>query len=109
LPVLPYTTLFRSFEIMKKRANTVKDLLDSGRYGDTLQYYPFNSGYFMCLKLSNVSADAVRKHLLDEYGIGTIALGETDLRVAFSCIETDQLEELYDSIYKAVQEVSQQA
>lgn len=97
------------FEIMKKRANTVKDLLDSGRYGDTLQYYPFNSGYFMCLKLSNVSADAVRKHLLDEYGIGTIALGETDLRVAFSCIETDQLEELYDSIYKAVQEVSQQA
>lgn len=96
------------FEIMRKRANIVKDLLDSGRYGDTLQYYPFNSGYFMCLKLSGVSADAVRQHLLNEYGIGTIALGETDLRVAFSCIEAEQLEDLYDSIYKAVKEVSNQ-
>lgn len=60
----------------------------------------------MCLRLSDVSADTVRKHLLDEYGIGTIALGETDLRVAFSCIEAEQLEELFDCIYKAVQEVS---
>ena len=43
--------------------------------------------------------------LLDEYGIGTIALGETDLRVAFSCIEEANLEELFDTIHKAVQEV----
>ncbi|URN92818.1 MAG: aminotransferase class I/II-fold pyridoxal phosphate-dependent enzyme [Candidatus Pristimantibacillus lignocellulolyticus] len=97
------------FEIMKNRANIVKDLLDSGRYGNTLQYYPFNSGYFMCLKLSNVSADSVRLLLLDKYGIGTIALGETDLRVAFSCIEGEHLEELYDCIYKAVLELTEQA
>lgn len=97
------------FEIMKKRANIVKELLDSGRYGDTLPYYPFNSGYFMCLKLNGVSADAVRLHLLEQYGIGTIALGETDLRVAFSCIEAEQLEELFDSIYEAVKTLSAQA
>jgi len=96
------------FEIMKNRANIVKGLLDSGRYGDTLQYYPFNSGYFMCLKLSNVTADSVRLLLLDKYGIGTIALGDTDLRVAFSCIEGEQLEELYDCIYKAVLELTEQ-
>ncbi|MDF2838069.1 MAG: aminotransferase class [Paenibacillus sp.] len=94
------------FDIMKNRANRVKSLLDSGRYGDTLSYYPFNSGYFMCLKLAGVTAEAVRSHLLNEYGIGTIALGETDLRVAFSCIEEENLEELYDTIYKAVQELS---
>lgn len=94
------------FEIMKARANRVKSLLDSGRYGDALGYYPFNSGYFMCLKLTGVTAEDVRSHLLDEYGIGTIALGETDLRVAFSCIEEENLEELYDTIYKAVQEVA---
>ncbi|MDQ0110954.1 aminotransferase class I/II-fold pyridoxal phosphate-dependent enzyme [Paenibacillus harenae] len=93
------------YEIMKGRANTVKSLLDSGRYGDVLSYYPFNSGYFMCLKLSGVTAEAVRNRLLDEYGIGTIALGETDLRVAFSCIEEENLEELYDTIFKAVQEL----
>ncbi len=94
------------YEIMKSRANRVKELLDSGRYGDTLPYYPFNSGYFMCLKLTGVEAEAVRIHLLNEYGIGTIALGKTDLRVAFSCIEEQYLEELYDTIYKAVNEVS---
>ncbi|MBH5317261.1 aminotransferase class I/II-fold pyridoxal phosphate-dependent enzyme [Paenibacillus sp. GSMTC-2017] len=90
------------FEIMKGRANRVKSLLDSGRYGDVWGYYPFNSGYFMCLKLNKVTAEEVRTHLLNEYGIGTIALGETDLRVAFSCIEEEDLEELYDTIYKAV-------
>lgn len=96
------------FNIMKQRANIVKELLDSGRYGDTLQYYPFNSGYFMCLRLNDVSAEAVRQHLLEQYGIGTIALGQTDLRVAFSCIEAEQLEELFDCIYQSVQAVSQQ-
>jgi len=94
------------FDIMKGRANRVKSLLDSGRYGDTWEYYPFNSGYFMCLKLTKVSAEDVRQHLLNEYGIGTIALGETDLRVAFSCIEEEYLEELFDTIHKAVTEVS---
>jgi aspartate/methionine/tyrosine aminotransferase len=93
------------YDIMKRRANRVKSLLDSGRYGDVWEYYPFNSGYFMCLKLSNVTAEAVRSHLLNQYGIGTIALGETDLRVAFSCIEEDNLEELFDTIFKAVNEL----
>lgn len=93
------------YDIMKRRANRVKSLLDSGRYSDVWEYYPFNSGYFMCLKLSNVTAEAVRSHLLNQYGIGTIALGETDLRVAFSCIEEDNLEELFDTIFKAVNEL----
>ncbi|WPP42382.1 aminotransferase class I/II-fold pyridoxal phosphate-dependent enzyme [Paenibacillus hunanensis] len=95
------------FQIMKGRANKVKDLLDSGKYGDVWEYYPFNSGYFMCLKLNDVSAEAVRQHLLNEYEVGTIALGEHDLRVAFSCIEEAYLEDLYDLIHRAVLEVKQ--
>lgn len=94
------------FAIMKARANTVKQLLDSDRYPNVWSYYPFNSGYFMCLKLSNVSAEAVRVRLLDHYQVGTIALGETDLRVAFSCIEEVGLEQLFDLIYQAVLDVS---
>ncbi|WP_372637824.1 aminotransferase class I/II-fold pyridoxal phosphate-dependent enzyme [Cohnella sp.] len=92
------------FRIMKGRANKVKDLLDSGKYGDVWTYYPFNSGYFMCLKLT-VDAEAVRQRLLNAYGVGTIALGETDLRVAFSCIEEGNLEDLFDRIYQAVLDV----
>ncbi|MEF2967914.1 aminotransferase class I/II-fold pyridoxal phosphate-dependent enzyme [Paenibacillus sp. M1] len=93
------------FKVMKGRANKVKALLDSGKYGDVWEYYPFNSGYFMCLKLKTVNAEALRQHLIAQYGVGTIALGDTDLRVAFSCIAEDQLEDLFDLIYRGVQDL----
>jgi aspartate/methionine/tyrosine aminotransferase len=95
------------YEIMKGRANRVKAILDSGKYNDAWGYYPFNSGYFMCLKLSTVDAESLRTHLLDTYGVGTIALGQTDLRVAFSCIEEADLDELFELIYKGVKELEQ--
>ncbi len=96
----------QKFEVMKRRANRVKAILDGADYSHVWEYYPFNSGYFMCLKLKTVSAEKLRAHLLDQYGVGTIALGETDLRVAFSCIEEADLEDLFSIIYKGVQELS---
>jgi aspartate/methionine/tyrosine aminotransferase len=93
------------FAIMKGRANRVKSLLDSGKYDDAWEYYPFNSGYFMCLRLRTVDAETLRRHLLDKYGVGTIALGKTDLRVAFSCIEEELLEELFDLIYQGAKDI----
>jgi aspartate/methionine/tyrosine aminotransferase len=93
------------FNIMKGRANRVKDLLDSGNYDDAWEYYPFNSGYFMCLKLKTVDAETLRGHLLDQYGIGTIALGKADLRVAFSCIEEKNIDELFDLIHQGVKDI----
>lgn len=93
------------FNIMKGRANRVKDLLDSGKYDDAWEYYPFNSGYFMCLKLKTVDAETLRAHLLDQYGIGTIALGKGDLRVAFSCIEEKNINELFDLIHQGVKDI----
>ncbi|MDR6553914.1 aminotransferase class I/II-fold pyridoxal phosphate-dependent enzyme [Paenibacillus qinlingensis] len=93
------------YEIMKGRANCTKSILDSGKFDDAWGYYPFNSGYFMCLKLKTVDAEALRLHLLNQHGVGTIALGETDLRVAFSCIEESNLEELFNLIYQSVKEI----
>ena len=93
------------YEILKRRAVRVKQLLDSGKYGNEWTYYPFNSGYFMCLKLLTADAETVRRRLLDAYGVGTIALGPTDLRVAFSCIEEDKIEDLFDRIHQAVLDV----
>ncbi|MBD0381543.1 aminotransferase class I/II-fold pyridoxal phosphate-dependent enzyme [Paenibacillus sedimenti] len=93
------------YEIMKGRANRTKSILDSGNFDDAWGYYPFNSGYFMCLKLKTVDAETLRVHLLDKYGVGTIALGETDLRVAFSCIEEDNIEELFNLIYQSVKDI----
>ncbi|WP_334075783.1 MULTISPECIES: aminotransferase class I/II-fold pyridoxal phosphate-dependent enzyme [Paenibacillus] len=93
------------FRVMKGRANKVKALLDSGKYGNVWEYYPFNSGYFMCLKLKTVNAEALRQHLIREYGVGTIALGDTDLRIAFSCIAEENLEDLFDLVYRGVQDL----
>lgn len=93
------------FAIMKGRANRVKAILDSGKYDDAWSYYPFNSGYFMCLKLKTVNAEALRTHLLEKYGVGTIALGETDLRIAFSCIEEEEIDELFALIYSGAKDL----
>lgn len=97
----------QKFDVMKSRANRAKITLDSGKYDDVWDYYPFNSGYFMCLKLKTVDAETLRLHLLDQYGVGTIALGATDMRVAFSCIDEGDIEELFGLIYQGVKDLEQ--
>lgn len=93
--------------IMKKRANKVKDVLNNNeKYRQLWSYYPFNSGYFMCLKLKEVNAEEARKHLLDKYGVGVVAINATDLRVAFSCVEEEDIEELFELIYQGVKDLS---
>ncbi|MFC7394493.1 aminotransferase class I/II-fold pyridoxal phosphate-dependent enzyme [Scopulibacillus cellulosilyticus] len=91
--------------IMKKRANKVKDVLNNQKYHKLWSYYPFNSGYFMCLKLNEVNAEEARKHLLDKYGVGVVAINATDLRIAFSCVEEEDIEELFELIYQGVNDL----
>ncbi len=93
------------FNIMKDRALEVKRVLADSRYNDAFEAYPFNSGYFMCLKLKTVESESLRLHLLNKYGVGLIALGKTDLRVAFSCLEKDDVQELFDIVYKGVKDL----
>jgi len=93
------------YQIMKKRANRVKEVLNTGKYDDEFVYYPFNSGYFMCLKLKNVDAEALRVHLLDKYGVGTISVNKTDLRIAFSCMEVENIEDLFNIIYQGCKDL----
>lgn len=87
------------FEVMKSRATKVKHLLSNNRYQEQWSYYPFNSGYFMCIKLKKVNAEQLRQYLLEEFGVGTIAINSTDLRIAFSCVDEEDLEELFELIY----------
>lgn len=96
----------QKFEIMKGRAVKTREVLETGGFDDAWDFYPFNSGYFMCLKLKTVDAEDLRVHLLDKYGIGTIAINSTDLRIAFSCIEEEDLAELFSLIYQAVRDLS---
>jgi aspartate/methionine/tyrosine aminotransferase len=91
--------------IMAERAQEVKRVLGDPKYRKAWEPYPFNSGYFMCLKLKKVEAEPLRVHLLDHYGIGLIALGKHDLRVAFSCIEKEDVQQLFDTILKGVEDL----
>lgn len=93
------------YNIMKARANKVKEVLNTGKFDDEFVYYPFNSGYFMCLKLKNVEAEALRVHLLNQYGVGTISVNKTDLRIAFSCMEVEQIEDLFNIIYQGCKDL----
>ena len=92
----------QKFTVMENRANKVKQVLQQEKFQDYWTYYPFNSGYFMCLKLKNVNAEKLRLHLLDEYGVGTIAINDTDLRIAFSCVEERDIEDLFELIYQGM-------
>lgn len=93
------------FDILKERAQRVKTVSTDPKYNAAWEVYPFNSGYFMCIRLKSVNAEALRVHLLDRYGVGLIALGESNLRVAFSCMEVDDVEKLFDIVYNAIQEL----
>ena len=62
------------FDILRRRAARVKEVLADPKYGDAWEAHPFNSGYFMCLRLKTVDAEALRVHLLDAYGVGLISL-----------------------------------
>jgi len=91
-------------EILKARALKVKEVLSNAKYDDAWSYYPFNSGYFMCLRLKTIDAEKLRTHLLSKYGVGVIALEGQDIRVAFSSVEEKDIEELFDTIYAAIKD-----
>ncbi|RLB24641.1 MAG: hypothetical protein DRG76_00695 [Deltaproteobacteria bacterium] len=93
------------FQIMMDRAAEIKRVLADPKYAEAWDPYPFNSGYFMCLKLKTVEAEPLRVHLLNEYGVGLISLGKTDLRVAFSCIEKEDIQALFDIIFQGVKDL----
>ena len=92
--------------VMRERARKVREVLDNPKYSDAWEVYPFNSGYFMCLKLKDVDAEALRVHLLDKYGVGTIAVATRNLRVAFSCLETEHVQELFDLVYAGCKDLA---
>jgi aspartate/methionine/tyrosine aminotransferase len=94
------------FKILQSRARCVKKVLSDSKYKEAWDVYPFNSGYFMCLKLKTVNAETLRLHLLEKYGVGLISIGDKDLRIAFSCLEESDIPELFDIILKGVEDLS---
>jgi hypothetical protein len=91
--------------VLTSRAAKVKEVLADERFAAVWTPYPFNSGYFMCVKLHGIDAEAFRVRLLEECGIGVIAAGESDIRVAFSCIEVEEIAPLFDAMFQCAREM----
>jgi aspartate/methionine/tyrosine aminotransferase len=92
-------------EVLRRRAQRVYEVANQPRYAESWSVYPFNSGYFMLVKVEGVEAEKLRVHLLEEAGVGLIATGPTDIRVAFSCLEEDEVEPLFEALHKAIQQL----
>ena len=52
-------------DILRKRAEKVKAVLSDSKYADAWDVYPFNAGYFMCIRLKTVDAETLRCHILE--------------------------------------------
>ncbi|MGD2149939.1 MAG: aminotransferase class I/II-fold pyridoxal phosphate-dependent enzyme [Desulfobacterales bacterium] len=93
------------FRVLKNRAGRIKEVLSDTRYTEAWDVYPFNSGYFMCIRLKSVDAETLRLHLLEKYGVGLISMGKRDLRIAFSCLEESDIFELFNIIFQGVEDL----
>jgi aspartate/methionine/tyrosine aminotransferase len=90
--------------ILRERYARTKSIL-AKKESAALAPLPFNSGYFMSFRVNRGTAEALRKTLLAESGIGTIAINERCLRVAFSSVDVEKLQDLYDTIYSTAEKM----
>ena len=93
------------YEILRVRAQKVFEVANQSKFAESWSVYPFNSGYFMLVKVAGVDAEKLRVHLLDEHQVGLIATSATDIRVAFSCLEADDVEPLFEALHQAIGEL----
>ncbi|GAF03727.1 hypothetical protein JCM21142_62408 [Saccharicrinis fermentans DSM 9555 = JCM 21142] len=92
------------FTILKTRYWAIKDVLTNNKYRDYFTPLPYNSGYFMCIKLrGGLDGEAIRDILIKKYSIGIINLNNI-LRVAFSAMAASDAQELFDGILAACQD-----
>jgi len=93
----------RNKEKIKERYLKVRDILGAHQeYKEYFEALPFNSGYFMCVKIKNQNVDNVWQTLLDKYSTGVICYSEKNLlRIAFASTPMQKLEKLFSNIYNA--------
>ena len=91
--------LNNNFEILQNRFNSVKNILAANpQYTQQFLPLPFNSGYFMCIKPLHITAENLRKLLLEEYSTGVIVFGDF-IRISYSSVPENLLEQLFENIY----------
>jgi aspartate/methionine/tyrosine aminotransferase len=90
------------------RYRKVKDVIGAHpEYATFFDALPFNSGYFMCVRLKGVDADMVWDTLLKKYSTGVICYSERSLlRIAFASTPVSQIEKLFNNVFLACKDCS---
>lgn len=94
------------YKLLEKRYRKVRAFVDFKKNHPVLEPLPFNSGYFMSFHCKTVSAEILRQKLLSQYGIGTIAIDNETLRIAFSAIDENLIEDVYTAVYQASEDLA---
>jgi len=94
------------FHTLKQRAQRVKAVASDPAYAQAWEIYPFNAGYFMCIRLKTVNAERLRRHLLNQYGVGLISIDDHHLRIAFSCLDEPEIPALFEIVFKGVNDLT---
>ena len=93
------------YELLKTRYDAVKEALKDDRYKTCFNALPFNSGYFMCIKLAEgIDGEVLRYLLIQKYSIGTINLNNI-VRIAFAAVAATDMKKLFEGIYEACKEI----
>lgn len=89
------------FNILKERAEKCESVLAAHpEYTEEFTALPFNSGYFMCVRLKRTEGEKVRKKLLEKYDTGVISFGNV-IRLAFCSVRKEVIPELFENLYHA--------
>ena len=88
-------------DVLEKRYKKVRAFVDSHK-SSVLEALPFNSGYFMSFK-TKCDAEKLRLKILHEKQIGTISIDSSTLRVAFSSVDEEKIDEVYTAIYETAE------
>jgi aspartate/methionine/tyrosine aminotransferase len=96
------------FAVLRRRAVKMREVLAEPRFAAAWKSFPFNSGYFMCVRLNELNAEAYRVRLLNEYGVGVISTSESDIRIAFSCVDEADISDLFDVMLTCALEMKEE-
>jgi aspartate/methionine/tyrosine aminotransferase len=94
------------YRILSARFKKVKETLNTGKYNDFFAALPFNSGYFMCIRLKEgLDGEKLRYLLLDKFDTGVIHINNI-IRIAYSSVAEADIPVLFKNIYNACRELA---
>lgn len=94
------------YSILKSRYQVLSKALKANNLGKYYDSLPYNSGYFMCIRLKpGIDGEKLRQLLLEKYSTGVIVFGDI-VRLAYSAVPEAKIETLVSNIYAACSELA---